>query len=122
MVAAYHSLALCDVEKEELPALVKGRLPTGIRYPIPVMLLARLAVDARHQGHRLGQALLRDAISRTLAVSEQAALVALLVHALDDEAAFWYEAKGGFMPSPMDPLHLFLPLTHIRESVARAVR
>ncbi|MHB8509461.1 MAG: GNAT family N-acetyltransferase [Candidatus Dormibacteria bacterium] len=120
VVAGYHSLALSDVEKEALPVLVKSRLPSGIRYPIPVMLLARLAVDERHQSQKIGQTLLRDAVSRTLAVSEQAGLVALLVHALDDEAASWYETKGGFQPSPMDPLHLFLPLSAIRASIARA--
>ena len=80
--------------------------------PIPVMVLGRLAVDLAWQGHGLGKALLRDAILRTIQVSEMVGVKALLVHALSDKAAGFYEAHG-FRPSPMNPRTLLLALTEI---------
>jgi GNAT superfamily N-acetyltransferase len=76
---------------------------------IPVMLLARLAVDHRDQGKGLGKALLKDAILRTIQAAEIAGLKVLLVHAKDEAAADFYR-KHGFEPVVDDPLKLFLPV------------
>src|SRR5260370_19048407 len=92
--------------KRGFPAkLVKG---LG-KYDIPVMLLARLAVDHREQGKGLGKALLKDAILRTLQAAEIAGLKLLLVHAKDEAAADFYR-RHGFDPLVDDPLNLFLPV------------
>ena len=72
----------------------------------------RLAVASAWQGHGLGKALLRDAILRTLQVSDVVGVRALLVHALSERAAGFYEAQG-FHPSPVHPRTLFLPLSEV---------
>jgi GNAT superfamily N-acetyltransferase len=106
VVVAYYSLVYAALEQKRLPAkLVKG---VG-KYDIPVMLLARLAVDHREQGKGLGKALLKDAILRTLGAAEIAGLKLLLVHAKDQAAADFYR-KHGFEPVLDDPLKLFLPM------------
>jgi len=83
--------------------------------PIPVMVLGRLAVDTRHKGKNIGSALVRDALSRTLRVAEEVGLRALLVHALNERAADFYK-RLGFVPSPFDPLMLFLGLKELRRA------
>ena len=106
VVVAYYSLVYAAIEQTRLPAkIVKG---LG-KYDIPVMLLARLAVDHREQGKGLGKALLKDAILRTLQAAEIAGLKVLLVHAKDEAAADFYR-KHGFEPVVDDPLKLFLPV------------
>lgn len=80
--------------------------------PVPVMVLARLAVAIRAQGLKLGAALLQDAVRRTVVVSSQAGVRALLVHALHDQARGFYEHYG-FKPSPTHPLTLMLRLNGI---------
>lgn len=106
IVAAYYSLVFAAIDQKQLPAkLVKG---LG-KYDIPVMLLARLAVDHREQGKGLGKALLKDAILRTIQAAEIAGLKLLLVHAKDEAAADFYH-KYGFDPVVDDPLKLFLPV------------
>ena len=76
---------------------------------IHVIVLARLAVDRRAQGDNLGAALLRDAVRRVVAVSENAGVRALLVHALNDRAKQFYEHYG-FQVSPVHPMTLMLRL------------
>lgn len=106
VVVAYYSLVYAAIEQKRLPAkLVKG---LG-KYDIPVMLLARLAVDHREQGKGLGKALLKDAILRTIQAAEIAGLKLLFVHAKDEAAADFYR-KHGFEPVVDDPLKLFLPV------------
>jgi len=106
IVAAYYSLVYAAIDQNRLPAkLVKG---LG-KYDIPLMLLARLAVDHREQGKGLGKALLKDAILRTIQAAEIAGLKLLLVHAKDGAAADFYR-KHGFEPVVDDPLKLFLPV------------
>lgn len=109
-VVGYYSLAVGAVEHAEAPARVGKGQP---RHPIPVMLLARLAVDRREQGRGLGQALLKDALLRTAQAAEIAGMRALLVHAKDDAARAWYESLD-FEPSPTDPYHLFLLMKDLR--------
>jgi GNAT superfamily N-acetyltransferase len=106
-VVAYYSLVYASIDQKLLPAkLMKG---LG-RYDIPVMLLARLAVDHREHGKGLGKALLKDAILRTMQAAEIAGLKLLLVHAKDEAAADFYR-KHGFEPVLNDPLKLFLPVS-----------
>lgn len=106
VVVAYYSLVYASLDQKLLPPkLVKGL----DKYDIPMMLLARLAVDRREQGRGLGKALLKDAILRTMQAAEIAGLKLLLVHAKDAAAADFYR-KHGFEPVPDNPLKLFLPV------------
>lgn len=109
-VVGYFSLAVGAVEHAAAPARVAKGLA---RHPIPVMVLARLAVDRTAQGQGLGAALLKDALLRTAQAADIAGIRALLVHAKDAEARAWYE-RFDFEPSPSDPLHLFLLLKDLR--------
>jgi Acetyltransferase (GNAT) family. len=106
LVLGFYSLAVGSVDPEAAPS----RVMKGIaRHPVPVMILARLAVDKEHQRRGLAQSLLRDALLRTA----QAAIRCLLVHAKDDAACQWNESWG-FEPSPTDPYHLFLMLKDLK--------
>ena len=109
-VSGYYSLAVSAVEHSGVPARVGRGLA---RHPIPVMLLARLAVDRTQQGRGLGKALIKDGLLRTVEAADIAGIRALLVHAKDDEARAWYEALE-FEPSPTDPCHLFLLMKDLR--------
>ncbi len=109
-VVGYYSLTVGAVEHAE----ATGRVSKGLaRHPIPVMLLARLAVDRSEQRKGLGRALLKDALLRTAQAADIAGIRALLVHAKDDGARAWYEGFD-FEPSPTDPYHLFLLLKDLR--------
>ena len=112
-IVGYYSLAYGSVSLEEAPQSVRSGLP---RHPIPVILLARLAVDSTEQGKGLGAALLKDALIRTIQAAEIAGLRAILVHAKDNSAKRFYE-KFGFEPSPIDAYHLFLRLPDILSSI-----
>jgi GNAT superfamily N-acetyltransferase len=109
-VVGFYSLVLGAVAPDEATARVSKGLG---RYPIGVMILARLAVDAREQGQGLGQALLKDAMIRSVRVSKEAGVRALVAHAKNDRAKTWYETLG-FEPSPTDPLHVMLLMKDIR--------
>ena len=103
-VVGYYSLAYGAVE----PAAVSARIRQGLaRHPIPVMVLARLAVDHREQGRGLGKGLLKDALLRTLQAADIAGLRAIVVHAKDEQARTFYE-KFDFIRSPVDEFHLML--------------
>jgi GNAT superfamily N-acetyltransferase len=108
-IVGYYSLAYGSVSLEEAPQSVKSGLP---RHPVPVILLARLAVDSTEQGRGLGAALLKDALLRTIQAAAIAGLRAMLVHAKDDSAKGFYE-QFGFEPSPINAYHLFLRLSDI---------
>jgi len=113
-VVGYHTLAVGHVTREEAPE----RLTKGLaRHPLPIMLLARLAVDIRWQGQGIGKALLRDAMQRTLQAAEIAGIRALAVHAKDEAAVAFYQ-KFDFIPSPTDPLHLFVLLKDVRRIIS----
>jgi GNAT superfamily N-acetyltransferase len=106
VVVAYYSLVYSSLDQKLLPVkVIKG---LG-KYDIPVMLLARLAVDKREQGKGLGKALLKNAVLRTMQAAEIAGLKLLLVHAKDEAAADFYR-KYGFEPVIDDELKLFLPV------------
>ncbi|MBL9211441.1 MAG: GNAT family N-acetyltransferase [Opitutaceae bacterium] len=110
VVVGYYSLAAAQVIYADAPARLQKGSP---RHPIPVVLLARLAVDRTRQGKGLGSALLKDAILRTLAASEAVGIRALLVHAKDTVAKAFYEHYD-FEPLPGHPLHLCLLLKDAR--------
>jgi GNAT superfamily N-acetyltransferase len=110
IVVGYHSLSVGEVARDDAP----GRLTKGLaRHPVPIMLLARLAVSTGWQGRGLGAGLLKDAMRRTLQAADIAGIRAFAVHAKDQPAQAFYE-HFGFIPSPTDPLHLFLLIKDIR--------
>ncbi len=110
-VVGYYSLAVGSVQREDSPSrVIKG----NARHPVPVMILARLAVDRSDQGSGIGKALLKDALLRTAQAADIAGIRALVVHAKDDNARRWYE-QFDFEPSPTDPLHLFLLLKDLKK-------
>jgi GNAT superfamily N-acetyltransferase len=110
IVVAYHSLAVGQVAYEGAPQ----RLAKGLaRHPIPVMLLARMAVDKSWQGRGVGKALLKDAIQRTLQAADIAGIRAFAVHAKDEAARCFYE-HFDFVASPTDPMHLFILLKDLK--------
>lgn len=110
-----YSLTVGSVEHEKAPhRVVKGLA----RYPVPVMILARLAVDKTHQGKGLGRALLKDSLLRTLQASDIVGIRALIVHAKNDATRQWY-TKWEFEPSPTDPFHLFLILKDLKAIVGK---
>lgn len=109
-VVGFYSIAVGSVDPEAAPPRVMKGLA---RHPVPVMILARLAVDKEHQRKSLGQALLKDALLRTAQVADIVGIRCLLVHAKDDAARRWYESWE-FEPSPTDPYHLFLMLKDLK--------
>ena len=109
-IVGYYTLTFGDVNFDDAPE----RLRKGVaRHPIPLMILARLAVVKDRAGQGLGSGLLKDALQRTLAAAEIAGLRAFAVHAKDEEARVFY-AHFDFIPAPTDPLHLFVLLKDIR--------
>jgi GNAT superfamily N-acetyltransferase len=109
-IVGYYTLVVGQVEYGDAPErLVKGLA----RHPVPIMLLARLAIASSWQGRRLGAGLLKDAMLRTLQAAEIAGIRAFAVHAKDDEARAFYE-HFDFVPSPSDPYHLFRLLKDLR--------
>lgn len=114
-VIAYYALASGSVMAREAPGRVRRNMPD----PIPVMVVGRLAVDQAWQGRGLGNALLRDAILRTLQAAEIAGIRAILVHALHEQAAAFYR-HAGFLPSPINDTTLMLLLRDARASLENA--
>jgi predicted N-acetyltransferase YhbS len=102
----------------KLPSNTSARLARGLaaNQPVPVVLLGRLAVDARHQGQHLGRSLLLDAMARVVQAGELIGIRALLMHAIDERARGWYE-QFGFERSPTHPLHLILLSKDLRTTV-----
>jgi len=113
-VVGYYALAVGSVEQEQAPERVKKGLA---KHSIPIMLLARLAVDRHWQNQGIGAALVKDAVLRTLQAADIAGIRALVVHAKDEAARSFY-AHLDFLPSPSDPLHLFMLLKDARRIVS----
>ena len=113
-VVGYYGLATAGVSQTNAP----GRLTKGVGgYDIPVVLLARLAVDREFQQLHLGHALLKDAFQRVLNVSDQVGVRAILIHALDESARAFYMRFAEFESSPTDPLHLLLLLKDLKKAL-----
>jgi GNAT superfamily N-acetyltransferase len=113
VVVGYYTLAYGSVEPRAAPARVLKGLA---RHPIPVMVLARLAVDRTERGRGLGKGLLKDALLRTLQAADIAGLRAMVVHAKDEAARGFYE-RFNFVRSPIDEHHLMLLLKDLRKIV-----
>lgn len=112
-VVGYYSLSAGSVRKEESPA----RIAKGLaKHPIGVILLARLAVDRSEHGAGLGKTLLIDALTRALAAADAIGALAILVHAIDNEAVAFYK-KFGFESSPVDPKQLLLLMKDLRAAL-----
>ncbi len=113
-VAGFYSLAVGAVAHSQAPTrMVKGLA----RHPVPVMLLARLAVDNDAKRKGLGAALLHDALARILQAADITGIRAIIVHAKDNEARRFYE-HFDFDPSPTDPYHLHLLVKGLRKAGA----
>lgn len=113
-VVGYHAVTAAGLKREAAtPRIIKG-MP---RYPIPVVLLVRLAVDTTVTGRGIGAWLLRDAMTRTLAAADTIGVRAMLVHATDDTARAFY-LRHGLEPSPTDPLHLMILIKDIAAALA----
>ncbi len=117
--AGYFSLTVGQVDSIGAP----DRIRKGMgRYPIPVVILARLAVDCAWQGRGVGVGMLQDAIRRTLFIAGQAGIRALLTHPIDAEAEAFY-LRFGFVRSPLRDRQLLLLLKDARrfsQSMAKA--
>lgn len=111
-VAGYYCLSAGSVG---LSAAI-GRVRRNMPDPVPVMVLGRLAVAIPHQGRGLGTGLLRDAVLRTLQAGDIVGCRALLVRALHEKAAQFYE-NAGFQPSPVDPLVYMILLDDARKAL-----
>jgi predicted N-acetyltransferase YhbS len=111
IVIGYFSLTVGQVETYEAPERIRRGMG---QYPIPVVILARLAVSINHQGLGIGVGMLQDAIRRTLMISEQVGIRALLTHPIDDRASKFYE-RFGFVSSPVREKQLVLLLKDARK-------
>jgi GNAT superfamily N-acetyltransferase len=109
-VVGYHTLVAGEVQHADVPERVAKGMP---RHPIPLLVLARLAVHTKMQGRGVGAGLLLDALGRTLQVADIAGVRALAVHAKDEKATAFYR-HFGFTPSTTDARHLFMIIKDIR--------
>ena len=112
VAVAYYRLSAGSVAQRQMPGRIRHNMPD----PIPMMLLGRLAVAKSRQGRGIARGLVRDAVLRTLKAAEVAGIRALLVRALDEEAARFYRHLG-FLESPVDPLVLALPVATARRAL-----
>jgi len=117
-IAGYYSLTVGQIDTLEAPQRVRKGIG---QYPIPLVILARLAVDLDYQRHGLGFSLLQDAVHRAIAVAEHAGIRAMLTQPLDVEAEAFY-LRFGFEPLPQGERHLILLLKGARQQVMGADR
>ncbi len=106
VITGYYTLSSLSIEFDQLPEKLARRLP---RHPLPAALLDRLAISQDAQGRGIRGLLLANAIKRTLAVSNQIAIYALVVDVIDDQVREFYE-QYGFLPLGSGSRRLFLPL------------
>ena len=109
-VAGYFSLTVGQVDTVDAPERIRKGMG---QYPLPVVILARLAVSVQDHGRGIGFGLLQDAIRRTFLIAEQAGIRAMLTHPIDDDAARFY-TKFGFSASPLRERQLLLLLKDAR--------
>jgi ribosomal protein S18 acetylase RimI-like enzyme len=114
-VLGYYTIASGAVTFEILPAKSAKRLP---RHPVPVVLIARLAVDRSAQRQRLGEMLLLDALARSLELSEKLGIHSVVVDAIDQEAKAFYR-KYQFISLLDSEFHLYLPVSTIQEALGK---
>jgi predicted GNAT family N-acyltransferase len=111
-IVGYYTLSSLSIELDQLPEALARKLP---KHPIPAALIGRLAVSKNGRGNGVGTMLLVDAIKRTLAVSEEIAIYAMVVEAINEEASAFYR-QFGFSPFSQGGNRFFLPLKSIRPS------
>jgi predicted N-acetyltransferase YhbS len=112
-VVGYVSLTTASIRREAAPKRYARGMP---RHPIPTILIARLAVDRRHQGQRLGSRLLAEALRLAVIASDTAAARLVVVDAIDDSAAAFYH-RWGFIDVPESPHRMFRKISDIRRSL-----
>ena len=112
-VAGYFSLTVGQIDTLEAPERIRKGMG---QYPLPVVILARLAVSQSDQGRGIGFGLLQDAIRRTMLIAEQAGIRAMMTHPIDEEAARFY-TRFGFIASPLRAQQLLLLLKDARHWV-----
>jgi predicted GNAT family N-acyltransferase len=115
-VLGYYTIASSSLSFEELPPKASKKLP---KHPVPVIPLARLAVDQTTRGQRLGEKLLIDALSRSLELSQSLGVHAVEVDAIDPDAKAFYEHYG-FTCLPGQALHLYVTIETIRTLFRKA--
>ncbi len=113
IVVGYYAISTGSISREEATLRVAQGLA---RHPVPVALLARLAVDEREQGAGLGRALLKDALIRIERAADILGIRAVLVHAIDENAHAFYE-RFDFESCPGDELHLMLLMKDLRKAL-----
>lgn len=112
-VVGYYTLTIGSVSKQETPSSVGKGLAN---YPVPVIILARLAVDKTERGTGLGKSLLREALLQIICAADKVGGRAVLVHAKDERSRSFYE-HFGFERSPIDQFHLYLLLKDIEKTL-----
>lgn len=112
-VAGYFSLTVGQIDTLDAPERIRKGMG---QYPIPVVILARLAVSLQDQGRGIGVGLLQDAIRRTVLIAEQAGIRSMLTHPIDEDAARFY-TRFGFIGSPLREQQLLLLLKDARRWV-----
>lgn len=111
-VIGYYALATGSVAL----AAATGRVRRNMPDPVPVMVLARLAVDRAYQDQGLGADLLRDATLRIFQAAEIGGIRAILVHAISEEAKRFYR-RHGFVESPIDPMTLMITIADVKRAI-----
>ncbi len=111
-VVAYYAVASSSITASDATGKLRRNMPD----PIPVVVLARLAIDRSQQGRGLGRALVRDAAKRVITAGDQIGIRGLVVHAISDEARAFYLALG-FLPSPTHDMTLMIPLGDLKASL-----
>lgn len=112
-VIGFYTLTASSVAPDESPERIRKGLA---RHPVPVVLLARLAIDQRYQGKGIGKGLFKDALLRTAQAADVIAARCLLVHAKDEQAKQFY-LRYNLEPSATHPLHLFLLMKDLRKAL-----
>jgi GNAT superfamily N-acetyltransferase len=112
-VVGYYAVTAGSVSRDDSPERVAKGLA---RHPVPVAMIGRLAVDQSEHGHGLGAALLKDALLRIVGAADIIGVRAVLVHAKDESARAFYQ-RFDFVPSPVDPLQMFLLMKDLRRAL-----
>jgi GNAT superfamily N-acetyltransferase len=113
IVVAYYALASGAIAVEATPGRFRRNMPN----PIPVVILARLAVDKNWHGKGLGKALFRDAAMRVAHAADAIGIRGIVVHAISEQAKRFYLSLG-FDPSPLEPMTLMVSLADLRAALA----
>ncbi|HKZ12658.1 MAG TPA: GNAT family N-acetyltransferase [Solirubrobacterales bacterium] len=114
-VVGFYALSAASVSpKNATERLLRGQ---SEHQAVPAILIGRLAVDLDHQGNQVGRSLLQDALLRSATAADSIGARAVIVHAISEDAAHFYE-RFGFERSPTDPLHLILLLKDLRKLLA----